>query len=391
MNRLRKIVITIFVGLSIVLSSCGPQETPKTSTVSEIETVEDSSASNDFRLIISDDQTVPICQPSLYALLEKQKNYDVNDYSYTVKDASDYGSNTDGAIISWGYENPDNVKEVIVKFADNEALTDSISIKASKPTKRSKEGSVCVPNLYTNTTYYYQIVVTMKDSTTVKSDVLSFTTVGPRVMTVAGIKNMRDLGGWTTTSGQTIRQGLIYRTAKPNDLTPAGQYYMIEDLKIRTELDLRNPKSESDAPVESPLQDRLNYINISGVSYLSVWENPKRISEEFDVFLHEENYPIFFHCAAGADRTGCLAYLIEALLGVDENYLIADYEITPNRYRIGSTDDEGRIYDMVSFVSVLKKLPGETLQEKARYYLVESCGISNASLDWFIDFMLEKK
>ena len=41
-----------------------------------------------------------------------------------------------------------------------------------------------------------------------------------------------------------------------------------------------------------------------------------------------EGKTVYFHCAEGADRTGTLAFLIEALLGVSESDLSKDYELT---------------------------------------------------------------
>ena len=46
------------------------------------------------------------------------------------------------------------------------------------------------------------------------------------------------------------------------------------------------------------------------------------------VFANEANYPILFHCWGGADRTGTVALLLEALLGADAEQLAYDYELT---------------------------------------------------------------
>lgn len=45
-------------------------------------------------------------------------------------------------------------------------------------------------------------------------------------------------------------------------------------------------------------------------------------------FANEENYPIYMHCQIGRDRTGTLAFLINALLGVEEADLQLDYELS---------------------------------------------------------------
>ena len=166
---------------------------------------------------------------------------------------------------------------------------------------------------------------------------------------------------------------------------------MLSELGIKAELDLRNPESENDYPVTSPLEDRIHYEIITGSSYAAFWENSDRVRNQFAFLLNEENYPCFFHCLAGADRTGGLAFLLEALLGMDENEIIADYEITPHRFRNGSKEEgTDTFYDEIAFVNIFKSFPGESFAEKARYYLKERCGFSDRELDWFIGFMTEE-
>jgi protein tyrosine/serine phosphatase len=38
--------------------------------------------------------------------------------------------------------------------------------------------------------------------------------------------------------------------------------------------------------------------------------------------------PVVFHCAAGKDRTGILAALLESLAGVPREVIVGDYELT---------------------------------------------------------------
>ena len=66
---------------------------------------------------------------------------------------------------------------------------------------------------------------------------------------------------------------------------------------------------------------------------------------------------VYFHCAGGADRTGTLAFLIEALLGVSESDLSKDYELTSfdgshDRYRNMSTSagNDYRLTDLVFYL-----------------------------------------
>ena len=68
------------------------------------------------------------------------------------------------------------------------------------------------------------------------------------------------------------------------------------------------------------------------------------IKQAMELLADENNYPIYFHCSAGADRTGTFAYLVNGLLGVPYEDLVKDFEITSfstygNRYRSAVKED----------------------------------------------------
>ena len=44
------------------------------------------------------------------------------------------------------------------------------------------------------------------------------------------------------------------------------------------------------------------------------------------------NYPIYLHCAAGVDRTGEIVFLLDMILGVDEERALLDYEASSLSY-----------------------------------------------------------
>ena len=77
-----------------------------------------------------------------------------------------------------------------------------------------------------------------------------------------------------------------------------------------------------------------------------------------------EGRSVYFHCAGGADRTGSLAFLIEGLLGVSEEDLSKDYEVTyysgSNRKRNSST---GWFYKpMIRYIRTFA--PGKSINEQ---------------------------
>jgi protein-tyrosine phosphatase len=138
----------------------------------------------------------------------------------------------------------------------------------------------------------------------------------------------------------------------------------------------------------SPLGNGVRWARISSAAYeglQSEWGR-EAFARAFRLFLDPENYPIVFHCIAGADRTGSLAYILNALLGVSDAELLLDWEITafnnPNP-RFAHKDR----YDQL--VAGFRKRPGATTAEKVANY-VKSVGFTDADIEKFRAIMLEK-
>lgn len=190
--------------------------------------------------------------------------------------------------------------------------------------------------------------------------------------------NMRDLGGWRGLENCRIRYGRLFRSACFGRQTPAAEA-AVKALGIRTDLDLR-------APGGNRLGCGTDYENRSAPAYREVFtdEGRKWFRSVFDLLLDEARYPIAFHCAKGADRTGSLAALVELLLGVDEDDVAKDWQLTaffnPNPLF------EDTRYD--SFMDELGELPGATWREKAEAF-ARSCGITEAEIVRFREMLLE--
>lgn len=185
---------------------------------------------------------------------------------------------------------------------------------------------VQVLNLVPETTYVWQVADGPK-STFVTGN-------GPRFMFVDGTTNVRDLGGWRGFDCKRIRYGNIYRGSELDshcDLTEQGARTMVDEMAVRTDLDLRG-KGEI-----APLQGKRVLVPY-GVDWCHIPEAPydNIFSEEwhdgyrqiFTLLTNPEAYPIYFHCWGGADRGGTVAFMIEALLGVSKHDLFLDYELT---------------------------------------------------------------
>lgn len=190
-----------------------------------------------------------------------------------------------------------------------------------------------VYNLKCGTTYYWRIRNGKHTSGTG-----SFTTAGnvPRIikMTPPHPVNIRDIGGKRLPDGSRIRQGLVYRGSECNEMAtgktipPENLAVMRNELKIRTDLDLRYPVQVK-GMTASPLGKDVKYIHIPVNAYNSFTpEQNQLFAAAIRVFAKPENYPIYVHCAGGADRTGEIIFLLEQLLGVPREESLVEYETT---------------------------------------------------------------
>ena len=104
----------------------------------------------------------------------------------------------------------------------------------------------------------------------------------------------------------------------------------------------------------------------------------EQIRKIFELFADETAYPIYMHCQGGGDRTGTLAFLLGAVLGMSYDDLITDYEFSNL-----SVSGERIRYSTVwsKFEKRLKEFaPGDTVQVQAVNYL-HQCGISDELLE----------
>lgn len=84
----------------------------------------------------------------------------------------------------------------------------------------------------------------------------------------------------------------------------------------------------------------------------------------------KRNRMLYYHCQQGADRTGTLSVLIEGLLGVPQNQIDVDYELTSfSSDGNGLRTRNGAAYK--SFITqTINNLPGSTFRDKIVNYVV---------------------
>lgn len=213
----------------------------------------------------------------------------------------------------------------------------------------------------------------------------------PRNLYVDGVTNCRDLGGWKTTDGKHVKQGMIYRTSKFSDndtgsplVTEAGIRTLTHELGIKTELDIRK-YGENAGITESVLGSGVQYAfkpMQSGGNYLIL--NKGVLADVFSVFADEANYPVAFHCSIGTDRTGCIAFLINAMLGVEKDSLYCDYMFS----MLGNVGVKRSTTTIDKYLKEIATAGGETIAENAYNYLVKQ-GVPAETLDLLKRIMVE--
>ena len=264
------------------------------------------------------------------------------------------------------------VKSVEFAVADNEELDSPYTVKAS-----GYKATVDVYNLKTGTKYYYSVNISFDNGTETAVSGSFKTATGPRLMNIAGVYNMRDIGGWVTEDGTVINQGLLYRGCEIDGaiestyaITPDGVAVMLNTLGIKTDMDLRNPDLTPNA--RDVLGSGVEHIYYASPMYAEIFTSNSaagRIRTIFSDLADESNYPIYMHCTYGQDRTGTVCYLLEALLGLSEEDLMKEYQLSALFHGYQPMDD------MNAFVEAFKSLEGETMSEKAEGYLL-SIGVT---------------
>jgi len=233
-------------------------------------------------------------------------------------------------------------------------------------------------NLMIGRTYYWRVG---------DSEVRHFETVlqPPRLLCIPGMANVRDIGGWSTLEGKYVKQGMIYRSpATTNEFyqaTDEGIRILHDDFGIRCDFDLRGKCDNG----HSPIGEDVLYCFYDAEQYEGFVLDRERNVQMFRRLLDKTIYPVFIHCAYGQDRTGSLIAMLMGVLGVDDETIICDYELSA----LVAGEKSRHSGRWVRFVTALQEY-GNTLSEQFCGYL-KSGGITDEELDLFRQIMLEDR
>ena len=179
-----------------------------------------------------------------------------------------------------------------------------------------------------------------------------------------------------------------WRNGASRVATPAAQAFLAKTLGIRTDLDLRSDR-EVWGMTGSPIGPSVRWVRAPSKGYGGMNAASARagFKKAFAVFLDERNYPIDFHCIAGADRTGTLACILEGLLGVAEDDLYKDWEATAFFNSKMSFALETRFDKLIALFNAY---PGATLNERIEAYVLSN-GFTKADIETLRRILLEPK
>lgn len=196
--------------------------------------------------------------------------------------------------------------------------------------------------------------------------------------------NVRDLGGWACDGG-TVRYGLLIRGGK---LAAEDRAVLVGELGIQHDLDLRGREGggSGDEPemTASPLGSDVWYTRTQQYAWYALvpvetWQAYLRCV--IDAVTHRE--PVYFHCTAGADRTGTLACVLEGLLGMSQSDVDKDYELTTFYSGSGSdaTARRRNEADWKGLINAINAVSGDSFRDKCVHFAVGTCGMSMADIN----------
>tara|TARA_E500000178_G_scaffold88826_1_gene87693 strand:- start:303 stop:1142 length:840 start_codon:yes stop_codon:yes gene_type:complete len=178
-----------------------------------------------------------------------------------------------------------------------------------------------------------------------------------RVLPLENGSNFRDAGDYPTIDGKRVIRGELFRSAAMYAIESESDIDYLENFKFKTVVDLRSNEERELQPDRWVLKDKsINYVShdYSIMNLMSSSSEDSSANEEkvdagnyyqvmhktlvpqiklyFDALLNEQ-VPVILHCSAGQDRTGFISAVLLKLLGVSEDLIYEDYNLSTDLRR----------------------------------------------------------
>ena len=367
-------------------------DTPSTSTPSTDTSSEVSAIKIDYNTVVE----VDICDDIIRGYLSAS---DAKNQFYWLKTYEGQTYDYQNLSLEW-YR--DGSSSYTLYFSENADFSNAIT---TVTTSSSIKNTILIPGK----TYHWKVIGTIT-SNVLGGGKIKVNDAPVRWIQVDKVGNVRDMGGWKTESGKTVKYGMLYRGRKLENISEEG-IATIKQLGLKTELDLRRADQKFQTPGTG-----LNYEFIEmPAQYDGVLKNEPEVIKAsyrriFWLLSDKNNYPFYAHCMAGADRTGTFAFIVNGLLGVSYEDLTRDFELTSfsesgKRWRgkgTGGTFAEGddvmqedrsntvawgRLYK--TMMEYGTKNGCSTLQSSIEHWLLNYVGVPQSQIDSFKSIMLQ--
>lgn len=228
-------------------------------------------------------------------------------------------------------------------------------------------GKAEVYNLIPNSTYWYTVVAGGEDISQG-----TFKTTGlRRLLNVSSLlsndhaNNLRDFGGQKTENGGTLRYNLIFRGTNMDGTTKEEQDWIINYMGVRRDIDLRSKGGSSSSYAHQSLPSPVEYTNGNISTYQDINNAKMQLIFGDIAKTVSKGDACYIHCYVGADRTGYICMLLNAICGVSKRDCTIDYEMTSfscvgRRARNKSNFDYN-----TEGMKLIESKSGSTFQEKA--------------------------
>lgn len=276
-----------------------------------------------------------------------------------------------------------NIEEIRITVSENSDYSNAVTHNPSK----LNVSTYTIRNMEPNKTYYYKVEEFCKDGRKTEVAKGVFRTEGRlRMIEVRGSHNVRDIGGWPSMIGEgsTIKYGYLFRSGNLDKITAEGRHDFATNLNVGGELDLRAGSKLTSSKLG---EDKGLLVQGHWSGSAGMMNNNKVYPKDLSFIVKhlKEGKGVDWHCAIGCDRCGALSFLLEGLLGMNEQDLARDYELSNFA---GHDRPRNVLSSMIR--NVRKYGTGDDKLSDCFYKYWLSIGANKEEMDYFINFMLDQ-